>query len=199
MVAVGFKAKWSAAFLVFVLSVFNVIANNFWSVHSAHPQRDFLKYDFFQTLCEYLYWRFCLFRIVLSTLWLTIFYYSDRWWSTSTCKHGPWRSFCRREEEGVLVERQYYERGTEEHEKLPWGAWWEREWIIVFVSFCVAYTILWIAKYGYSFHLKILRIRYWPIMWTITNNLRNLLCFSWIGKHKKTIQRWRPPCAFLCG
>ncbi|KAG6865438.1 hypothetical protein C0991_002514 [Blastosporella zonata] len=50
MVAVGFKAKWSAAFLVLVLSIFNVFANNWWSVHSAHPQRDFLKYDFFQTL-----------------------------------------------------------------------------------------------------------------------------------------------------
>ena len=24
--------------------------NNFWTVHSAHPQRDFLRYDFFQTL-----------------------------------------------------------------------------------------------------------------------------------------------------
>ncbi|KAL0958166.1 hypothetical protein HGRIS_000330 [Hohenbuehelia grisea] len=44
MVAVGFKAKWSAAFLVVVLSAFNVFANNWWSVHSAHPQRDFLKY-----------------------------------------------------------------------------------------------------------------------------------------------------------
>ncbi|KDR72587.1 hypothetical protein GALMADRAFT_252732 [Galerina marginata CBS 339.88] len=50
MVAVGFKAKWSAAFLVIVLSIFNVFANNWWAVHSAHPQRDFLKYDFFQTL-----------------------------------------------------------------------------------------------------------------------------------------------------
>jgi len=50
MVAVGFKAKWSAAFLVIVLSAFNVFINNWWSVHSAHPQRDFLKYDFFQTL-----------------------------------------------------------------------------------------------------------------------------------------------------
>ncbi|KIM42334.1 hypothetical protein M413DRAFT_27122 [Hebeloma cylindrosporum] len=50
MVAVGFKAKWSAAFLVLVLSIFNVFANNWWSVHSAQPQRDFLKYDFFQTL-----------------------------------------------------------------------------------------------------------------------------------------------------
>ncbi|KDQ22384.1 hypothetical protein PLEOSDRAFT_1114565 [Pleurotus ostreatus PC15] len=50
MVAVGFKARWSATFLVLVLSVFNVFVNNWWSVHSAHPQRDFLKYDFFQTL-----------------------------------------------------------------------------------------------------------------------------------------------------
>ncbi|KAG7097583.1 hypothetical protein E1B28_004920 [Marasmius oreades] len=50
MVAVGFKAKWSAIFLVVVLSIFNVFANNWWSVASAHPQRDFLKYDFFQTL-----------------------------------------------------------------------------------------------------------------------------------------------------
>jgi len=50
MVAVGFKAKWSASFLVITLSIFNVAVNNWWSVHSAHPARDFLKYDFFQTL-----------------------------------------------------------------------------------------------------------------------------------------------------
>jgi len=50
MIAVGFKAKWSAAFLVILLSVFNVVINNFWTVASHHPQRDFLKYDFFQTL-----------------------------------------------------------------------------------------------------------------------------------------------------
>jgi len=50
MIAVGFKAKWSAAFLVILLSVFNVFINNWWSVHTHHPQRDFLKYDFFQTL-----------------------------------------------------------------------------------------------------------------------------------------------------
>jgi len=50
MVAVGFKAKWSASFLVIILSIFNVAVNNWWSVHSAHPARDFLKYDFFQTL-----------------------------------------------------------------------------------------------------------------------------------------------------
>ncbi|KAI8141570.1 SURF4 family-domain-containing protein [Fennellomyces sp. T-0311] len=50
MVAVGFKAKWSAMFLVLFLSVFNVIINNFWSVTHNHFKRDFLKYDFFQTL-----------------------------------------------------------------------------------------------------------------------------------------------------
>lgn len=43
MVAVGFKAKWSASILVITLSIFNVAANNWWSVHSAHPARDFLK------------------------------------------------------------------------------------------------------------------------------------------------------------
>ncbi|KAG9299884.1 hypothetical protein G9A89_005413 [Geosiphon pyriformis] len=50
MVVVGFKAKWSATFLVLFLSIFNVFINNWWSVHHTHPQRDFLKYDFFQTL-----------------------------------------------------------------------------------------------------------------------------------------------------
>ncbi|ORX78649.1 SURF4-domain-containing protein [Basidiobolus meristosporus CBS 931.73] len=50
MVVVGFKAKWSALFLVLFLSIFNVIINNWWSIHHAHPSRDFVKYDFFQTL-----------------------------------------------------------------------------------------------------------------------------------------------------
>jgi len=50
MVAVGFKAKWSAVFLVITLSIFNVFINNWWSMPSKHHERDFLKYDFFQTL-----------------------------------------------------------------------------------------------------------------------------------------------------
>jgi ER-derived vesicles protein len=62
MVVVGFKAKYSAMFLVALLSVSNVLINNFWSMNTAHPHRDFLKYitanrkmsngryDFFQTL-----------------------------------------------------------------------------------------------------------------------------------------------------
>lgn len=32
MVAVGFKAKWSAIILVMILSIFNIIVNNFWTV-----------------------------------------------------------------------------------------------------------------------------------------------------------------------
>ncbi|KAF9974358.1 hypothetical protein BGZ73_002244 [Actinomortierella ambigua] len=50
MIAVGFKAKWSAMFLVLFLSVFNIVVNNWWSVDTAHHQKDFMKYDFFQTL-----------------------------------------------------------------------------------------------------------------------------------------------------
>ncbi|BGP35010.1 ER-derived vesicles protein erv29 [Rhodotorula toruloides] len=49
-VAVGYKARQSALFLVVVLTMFNFTVNAWWTVHSAHPQRDFLKYDFFQTL-----------------------------------------------------------------------------------------------------------------------------------------------------
>ncbi|KAK4560476.1 ER-derived vesicles protein erv29 [Recurvomyces mirabilis] len=50
MVAVGFKAKWSAIILVMILSVFNILVNNFWTLHPHHPHKDFAKYDFFQIL-----------------------------------------------------------------------------------------------------------------------------------------------------
>ncbi|KAI8799712.1 SURF4 family-domain-containing protein [Cladochytrium replicatum] len=50
MVVVGFKARWSAWMLVAFLSIFNVVLNSWWNLPEAHPQRDFLKYDFFQTL-----------------------------------------------------------------------------------------------------------------------------------------------------
>lgn len=35
MVVVGFKAKWSAIILVMILSIFNVLVNNFWTVSAA--------------------------------------------------------------------------------------------------------------------------------------------------------------------
>ena len=42
MVVVGFKAKFSAVMLVLILSVFNVIVNNFWTVCNAiYPTRLF--------------------------------------------------------------------------------------------------------------------------------------------------------------
>lgn len=50
MVVVGFRAKSSALVLVLILSFVNFGLNNFWSLHEHHPNRDFLKYDFFQTL-----------------------------------------------------------------------------------------------------------------------------------------------------
>jgi uncharacterized membrane protein YphA (DoxX/SURF4 family) len=50
MVVVGFKAKWSAVMLVLILSIFNVMVNNFWTLHPHHPHKDFAKYDFFQIL-----------------------------------------------------------------------------------------------------------------------------------------------------
>jgi len=50
MVVVGFKAKLSAILLVVLLSVFNILVNNFWTLHPHHPHKDFAKYDFFQIL-----------------------------------------------------------------------------------------------------------------------------------------------------
>ncbi|ROT39756.1 surfeit locus protein [Sodiomyces alkalinus F11] len=50
MVVVGFKAKFSATLLVVILSMFNLLVNNFWTLHEHHPHKDFAKYDFFQIL-----------------------------------------------------------------------------------------------------------------------------------------------------
>ncbi|KAF2401293.1 SURF4-domain-containing protein [Trichodelitschia bisporula] len=50
MVVVGFKAKFSAVMLVLILSIFNLLVNNFWTLHPHHPHKDFAKYDFFQIL-----------------------------------------------------------------------------------------------------------------------------------------------------
>ncbi|KAJ3397695.1 hypothetical protein HDU92_004111 [Lobulomyces angularis] len=50
MVVIGFKAKYSAWLLIAVLSVGNFLLNNWWSLHHQDHLRDFIKYDFFQTL-----------------------------------------------------------------------------------------------------------------------------------------------------
>jgi len=49
-VAIGYKTKPSAAFLIFFLAISNFLSNPFWTVASDQPLHDFLKYDFFQTL-----------------------------------------------------------------------------------------------------------------------------------------------------
>lgn len=50
MVVVGFKAKYSAMFLVSFLCISNIIVNQWWNRSSTAIERDFLRYDFFQTL-----------------------------------------------------------------------------------------------------------------------------------------------------
>ncbi|KAJ3346001.1 hypothetical protein HDU91_007164, partial [Kappamyces sp. JEL0680] len=39
MVVIGFKAKYTAWILITMLSVSNVVLNNWWSLHHAHPKR----------------------------------------------------------------------------------------------------------------------------------------------------------------
>lgn len=50
MVIVGFKAKYSAMFLVSFLCISNIVVNQWWNRSSTAIERDFLRYDFFQTL-----------------------------------------------------------------------------------------------------------------------------------------------------
>ncbi|GMG39780.1 unnamed protein product [Ambrosiozyma monospora] len=49
-VAIGYKTKFSAAILTILLMMHNVFTNHYWTYKSTDNRRDYLRYEFFQTL-----------------------------------------------------------------------------------------------------------------------------------------------------
>lgn len=50
LVVIGYKARLSASVLILILLYRNLTANQYWSVESGNPVRDFLRYEHFQIL-----------------------------------------------------------------------------------------------------------------------------------------------------
>lgn len=108
MVVVGFKAKWSAILLVVILSIFNLLVNNWWTVcivllfryntnqsapHPA-PQQGLCQVRLFPSLVD------CVSNLSRDQQELADFY---QWRSSLVGQHGPRPAQRRREKESVLI------------------------------------------------------------------------------------------------
>lgn len=98
MVVVGFKAKWSATLLVVILSIFNILVNNFWTVSQSF-RTGFLTKDLsLMTSCTAPRapppQGFCEVRFLPDPL--------HRRRSPPPSQQRPWSTLNRREEEGLL-------------------------------------------------------------------------------------------------
>lgn len=49
-VAIGYKTKFSAAILTLLLAIYNMATNHYWTYDWRDTRRDYLRYEFFQTL-----------------------------------------------------------------------------------------------------------------------------------------------------
>ncbi|KAH3671735.1 hypothetical protein OGAPHI_000440 [Ogataea philodendri] len=49
-IVVGYKTKFSASILTLLLTVFNITTNHYWTYGYKDTRRDYLRYEFFQTL-----------------------------------------------------------------------------------------------------------------------------------------------------
>lgn len=49
-IAIGYKAKFAAIILTFLLAIHNCWTNHYWTYSYKDTRRDYLRYEFFQTL-----------------------------------------------------------------------------------------------------------------------------------------------------
>lgn len=118
MVVVGFKAKWSAILLVVILSVFNLLVNNFWTVRitslsnlscckltMTHSYMSTIHIKTSPNMTSSRYCRLCKYpRVAVAMMPLDILSLTiPQRRSTSFGQHGSWLIQCRREEKSLLA------------------------------------------------------------------------------------------------